>query len=224
MVLISSLLKKIAQSSEWQDAIRGKFGITCHPKEPGEVLDPTILRQSFNILSLMPVKLVKDCGITKLIFSTAMGPNMPYYPNHGYYIDNSVTLNSDIFYHPDVMDDFFDDRGYFLDRPTQTLIHEFAHGYDEFQGNLSGKQDWLDLSGWSPVKKPGLRRLVINQPGQAPVIGEWYYDPKAGFTRFYAKRNPWDDWADSFSFYVGGLKKLPDNKAAYFDQLMKKYS
>jgi hypothetical protein len=55
------------------------------------------------------------------------------------------------------------------------------------------------------------------------MVGEWYYDPKAGFTRFYAKRNPWDDWADSFSFYVGGLKKLPDNKTEYFDKLLKKY-
>lgn len=224
MVLISSFLKKVAQSSLWQDAIKDKFGITCYSKEPGEALDPVILRQSYNILDLMPPELVKDCGVTKLLFSTVMGPNMSHYPNHGYYVDNSVTLNVNIFYHPDIMDDFFDYRGYFINRPTQTLIHELAHGYDEFQGDLSGKPEWLVLSGWSPIKKPGLRRLVINQPGQAPMIGEWYYDPKAGFTRFYAKRNPWDDWADSFSFYIGGLKKLPDNKTAYFDQLVKKYS
>jgi len=172
----------------------------------------------------MPVELVKACGVTKLIFSSKMGPNMPHYPNHGYYIGDSVTLNSDIFYHPDIMDDFFDHNGYFIDRPTQTILHEFAHGYDAIRGEISLRPEWLKLSGWSKDPKPGLKRLIINAPGVPPVVGEWYYNPKAGFTRFYAKRNPWDDWADAFSFFTGNMKsKLPENKNEYFEALLKKY-
>lgn len=215
---------RIANSTFWQDKIREKFDIICRPKESGESLDPVLLRQTFNILSVMPVDLVKDCGVNTLYFDSHMGPNMPYYPNHGYYINNTVTLNVNIFYHPDVSDDFFDYRGYFISRPAQTLIHEFAHSFDEFHHNMSLQLEWLKLSGWSEQPKPGLKRLIINTPGMAPVIGEWYFNPAAGFTRFYAKRNPYDDWADSFSFYVARMKsKLPDNKVAYFDKMLKKY-
>lgn len=222
METISGFLRKIADNSLWQNKIQEKFGISCASKE-GEDLDPIVLRQTYQILSKMPVKLVKDCGVSKLLFSSTMGPNKPYYPNHGYYVDKSVTMNVDVYYHPDIMDDFFDFHGYFIDRPTQTVLHEFAHGYDAAQGDLSVKPDWLSLSGWSPMAKPGLKKMVINDPGMPPKIGEWYYDPKAGFTRFYAKMNPWDDWADSFSFYVAGLSKLPDNKKKYFENLLKKY-
>ena len=153
-----------------------------------------------------------------------MGPNKPYYPNHGYYIHHTVTLNNNIFYHPDVMEDFFDYHGYFIDRPTQTIYHEFAHGYDAFHHDLSKKEDWTKLSGWSPAPKNGLKRLIIKGDGIPDVLGEWFFHPKAEFTRFYAKRNPWDDWADSFSFYIGDLKsKVPAIKRKYFDDLLKKY-
>lgn len=224
MFLISSFLEKIAQFSIWQDKIKEKYGISCYPKEPGIVLDPVILRETCQILSEMPLDLVKDCGVSTLYFSSTMGPNRPYYPNHGYYINHSVTFNVNIFYDPDVAEDFFDHHGYFVDRPTQTLFHEFAHGYDVYNHELSLKPEWLKLSDWSPSPKPGLKRLVINTAGLPPVIGEWYFSPNAGFTRFYAKRNPWDDWADSFSFYVARMKsKLPENKIKYFDTLLKKY-
>ena len=67
--------------------------------------------------------------------------------------------------------------------------------------------------------------MVINEPGMPAKIGEWYYDPSAGFTRFYAKMNPWDDWADSFCFYIAKMKtKLPENKNQYFDNILKKYT
>ena len=153
-----------------------------------------------------------------------MGPCKPYYPNHGYFIDNSVTLNSDIFYNPDSPSDFMDYKGYFVTRPEQTLLHEFAHGYDEIHDFLSAKKDWLSLSGWSEKYFPGLKRLVINDKGAPEVKGEWFYDPTAEFTRFYAKKNPWDDWADSFAFYVSGLKnKVPSKKSDYLKSLLSSY-
>ena len=223
MILISEYIRKVANELFWKQKIQDKFGIECAQKE-NKPLDPILLRQTYLILDTMPEKLVRQCGVYKLIFSSTMGPNLPYYPTHGYYVHNLVTLNDNIFYHPDVMDDFFDEHGYFIDRPTQTIIHEFAHGYDAARGEISTKPEWTKLSGWSKEPKQGLKRIVIKTPGQETVYGEWYYNPKAGFTRFYAKRNPWDDWAEAFSFYVGNMKsKLPENKIEYFDALLKKY-
>jgi hypothetical protein len=71
-----------------------------------------------------------------------------------------------------------------------------------------------------------LKRLFIKGQGGVPdVIGEMYFDPRiAEFTRFYAKRNSWDDFADSGAYYLGGLKeKVPATKRKYFDNLLKKY-
>jgi hypothetical protein len=231
MLLISRFLKKLANSSIWQDKIKEKFGIQCQTKEPGSVLDPIILRQTYQILSLMPTELVRACGVTNLSFSGLMGPSLPRFPNHGYFNpgDNSITLNNNIFLHPDVQEDFFDEHGYYLSRPTQTLVHEMGHALDDAFGDISQKSEWMSLSGWSFEPKLGLKRLVINEPGKPPIIGEMYYNPKIGggaknFTRFYAMRNSWDDMADSFSFYVAGLRdKVPANKRAYLENLLKKY-
>jgi hypothetical protein len=170
---------------------------------------------------------VRDCGVGELYLSYKMGPNKPQYPNHGYFCpdDKSVTLNADIFENPDSPDDFYDDFGYFVSRPVQTVLHEWGHSLDDAKGELSLKDEWLKLSGWSESPKPGLKQLIIDEPGMPRVVGEWYYNPKAKFTRFYAKRNPWDDWADSFAFYFAKMKsKVPESKRNYFDSLLKKYS
>jgi hypothetical protein len=153
-----------------------------------------------------------------------MGPNKPYYPNHGYFVGDKVVLNADIFYHPDLPDDFFDHRGYFLTRPQQTFIHELGHGYDEYHSVLSLQDEWLRLSDWNENYQPGLKRLIINDERAPRVIGEWFYNPNKEFTRFYAKRNPWDDFADSFAFYVGNIRdKVPEEKRGYLDMALKKY-
>jgi hypothetical protein len=230
MIKLSSELRKLADFLKtsyeyWADKIKNTYGIQVQQHNNKEIVDdPVILRQIYLILSRMPAKIVKDCGVNTLSIRNDMGPNRPYYPNHGYYRDRSVTLNADIFYNPDEPIDFKDYRGYFVSRPAQTLIHEFGHAYDEFHGDLSLKSEWLSLSGWSKEPKEGLKRLIINDPGAPKVVGEYYYNPKAGFVRFYAHRNPWDDMADSFAFYMAGLKdKLPDNKRQYFDRILAKY-
>jgi hypothetical protein len=231
MKLVASFLQKLADSSIWQDKIKDKFGIPCYSKEPGGILDPLILRQTYYILDMMPVELVKDAKVSALYFSNSLGPNLPFYPSHGYFspVNKSITLNNNIFYNPDVQEDFFDERGHFLTRSEHTLYHEFGHAMDDVFGNISQKPEWMSLSGWSFDPKPGLKRLVINESGKAPVIGEMFYDPIIGrgninFVRFYARRNSWDDMADSFSVYVGGLKdKIPTDKKYYLDKLLKKY-
>lgn len=221
---ISKLIRKVAfdveysQAAHWKDRIKSDFGLDT------DTNDYLILRQIYRILKILPLSLIKACGINRLNIRSDMGPNKPYYPNHGYFVNNEVTLNADIFHHPDIPDDFIDHRGYFLNRPEQTLYHEFAHGFDEYNGTLSLKDDWLGLSGWSEKPKKGLKRLVIREKDMPEIIGEWYYDPKAEFTRFYGRNNPWDDWADSFAFYVGGMRLIvPSLKRKYFNEILKKY-
>lgn len=225
MKTVSELIRKIAYTCPyWENRIRDRFGIELTTKEQDREVDPILARQIYQILDLMPEKLVRDSGIKHLYLSNTMGPNLPKYPNHGYYVGDLVTLNEDIFYSPDEPEDFFDSHGYFISRPAETLTHEIGHAYDAAKGDLSTKPEWLRLSGWSKDAKSGLKRLLINDPGAPVVIGEWYFDPKAKFTRFYAKRNPWDDFADSFAFYIGNMKdKVPEKKRAYFDDLLKIY-
>jgi hypothetical protein len=226
---ISSFLRKVSQDSKlthWSKKLYEDFGLKVY-MDRGVYDSHLILRQIYGIFQPVSKDLIKDCGVDVLILRSTMGPNEPYYPNHGYYqaLDKSITLNADIFYHPDQPDDFFDYKGYFISRAAQTLLHELGHALDAAQGDLSKQPEWLKLSGWSPVYQPGLKRLIIKGTGTPEVIGEWFYNPEiATFTRFYAKRSPWDDFADSFSFYVASLKdKVPPSKKEYFDNLLKKY-
>lgn len=224
-VCISNALRKVIAQvdvAHWADKIQGTYGIK--PVLMPDVVDGgSLLRQSYQALNHFPPKLVRACGIRELIFRNDMGPNRTHYPNHGYFLPSAqtITLNADIFYHPDQPDDFFDHRRYFITRPEQTILHEFAHGYDWNNGRPSSKPDWLRLSGWSETPRKGLRQIRIREEGCPEHYGEWYYHPEAEFTRFYAKKNPWDDYADSLSFYVGGLKAaVPSKKRFYFDRMM----
>lgn len=177
-------------------------------------------------LKRLPVALVKDCGIKPLKFEN-MGPSREYYPNHGRYMDGTLALNSTLLDDDRMIVD--EKAGAAFNKFDQTLFHELGHGWDEAQcpkghEQLSTMPEWLNLSGWSEKQKPGLHRIKIREQGTPEVVGEWWFDPNAGFTRFYGKRNPYDDWADCFSYYVGNLKgKLPQNKTEYFDRYLKKY-
>jgi hypothetical protein len=221
-----------SQAAYWADKIYDEYEIRTLPKEPTIPLDDIIVRQIYYILEPIPRQLIIDCKVQNFYITYRLGRSLPFTPNHGYFVNSEITLNADIFYHPDDPDDFQDESGYRISRSAQTLYHELGHSfsasYDKMSGDLSEQESWLCLSGWSPIPKPGLKRLIIESPGQPPVIGEWFYNPQIagidGFTRFYAKRNPEDDWADSFSFYIGNLRdKVPPTKRQYFDNLLKKY-
>jgi len=223
---IASYIRKTAlqsQSDYWSSKIKDSFELDS-VLGPGVTNGHLILREVFNILKPVPSSLVKDCGIKNLLIRGDLGPNKPYYPNHGYFVGDLVALNADIFIHPDFPDDFIDHRGYFLTRPQQTLLHELGHGYDEYHNNLSLQNQWLKLSGWNENFRPGLKRLIINDERAPKVVGEWFYNPSAEFTRFYAKRNPWDDFADSFAFYISKIcDKVPVTKSGYFDEILRDF-
>lgn len=197
-----------------KDRIQATYGMEV---EGNDLVQATKLIDS---LSRLPIPLVLVCGIKSLGFKD-QGVSKEYYPNHGYYIADQLVLNTQLIADPQV---FLDPSGRTLDRFEHTLYHEMGHGFDEKQQDASLQSEWLSLSGWSKEPLPGLSRVTINEDGSPELVGEWWYDPRAGFPRFYAKRNPWDDYADCFSFYVGGLKGfLPSSKISYFDAVLSDY-
>lgn len=198
--------------------IENKYGIKVDESVEGKFA-VLILKA----LDRLPLELTKACGIVSLGIKD-LGPSKEYYPNHGVYVSNTLYLNKWNTEDPWVVEDSLGNR---LDRFDHTLYHEMGHGLDEVLGgekDLSLQPEWLDLSGWSPEPKDGLKRVIIREAGSPELVGEWWYNPDAGYTRFYAKRNPWDDWADSFAYYVAGLKSyLPESKISYFNKLIGKF-
>jgi hypothetical protein len=222
---LSIEIGRVSDASFWAEKIRTVFGL---PSQVGRDISGIywILRETYNILRPIPPNLIKDCKISGLVFRGDMGESHEFSPNHGYYRegDKTITLNADIFIHPDQPKDFINQKGYFLTRAEQTLIHEMGHAYDAACQGLSLQPTWMKLSGWCVEPRPGLERLHIKEKETPEIVGEYYYAPSAKFTRFYGRRNPWDDFADCFAFFVGGLKdKVPPEKHEYFDTLLKKY-
>jgi hypothetical protein len=185
---------------------------------------PECIQALYSSLQRLSPEVVKMCGIKSISFDD-LGPSKEYYPNHGKYVNNTLILNDQLLKDPLLIID--SDNGSIINKFDQTLYHELGHGWDEAQGeesDLSLKNDWQELSGWSKYPKPGLKRIHIKENGTPEVVGDYYYSPYARFTRFYAKRSPWEDWADSFSYYIGGAKSyLPKDKIEYFDKLLKKH-
>lgn len=188
--------------------------------------DTKYIEGIYEAIKDLPKSLLKDCGINKLDFED-LGPSAQYYPNHGKYRDSVLILNSNLFDDPPVGQD---DENNDISHIKFVLVHEMGHGYDEISGKKDGGKDlslrpeWLNLSGWSEKPIKGYKKLIIHEPGHPVVRGEWFYSPEAKFCRFYGKRNPWDDWADTFSFYNIGLKRyIPEKKIKYFDDILNKY-
>ena len=173
----------------------------------------------YGALKKLPAQLVRDCNMDEIGFED-LGPSKEFYPNHGRYLNGALTINERILYEPKIQTD---GAGHKLNEFSQVLYHEMGHSYDN-DDKFSLKDDWLKLSDWSEKPIPGHKRLIIREDGCPELKGEWYYGPNAKFTRFYARRNPWDCWADEFSFFVGGLKSIvPKEKREYFEKLFKKY-
>ena len=227
MRTLSASIRKIAYASgleHWANDIQRNYGLKYFVD--GDVVNGAqITKEVLGLLKRIPDSLIKDSGFT-LLGIKYLGPNAEFFPNHGYFScnDGSIVLNSDIFNHPDFPDDFRDSKGKTISRAMQTFAHEIGHAYDFSNNYISLKAPWLGLSDWNQGYKPGLKRLRIKKPGVEDVVGDWYYNPKAGFCRFYGKKEPEDDFADCFGYYVGGLKsKVPPNKIGYMDKLLGKY-
>jgi hypothetical protein len=171
-------------------------------------------------------ELVKDCGIRTLGFKD-LGPSRELYPNHGLYVNDKLFLNSQLVDDPTIYEDT--SSGKRLDTFDHILYHELGHGWDVQKGGgteLSLQPEWLGLSGWVNNPLPGKVKVIIQDKDELEPLEDhgWYYDPGSKFVRYYARWNPWDDFADTFSFLVAGMNGfLPEEKKAYFDDRMKDY-
>lgn len=215
---VSTNLSSITQKEAARTSLMQKYGVLV-----GESATPDQISAVRESLSSIPHKLALDCGIHSLDFDD-LGPSMRYYPNHGKYSGGTLILNSRILDDPKVESD---DLGNSINKFNLILYHELGHGFDEKNAKgemLCLEPNWLNLSGWSEKPNRNLRRMIIRQRGKPELADLWFYDPMSGFPRYYGKRNPWDDWADCFAFYVGGVKgRLPDNKLKYFDSILGGY-
>jgi len=225
MVQVAGLLRAVYASMSL-DLLKSKlfdlYGIRIEFESAIENKE-FIVKSVLNILKDLPIKLIKNCGVKRLQIRN-LGENREFYPNHGFYIGDLIALNSNIFLDPDMPEDFENSRGYRVSRPTQTLIHEIGHAIDFRLGDISLKPDWLSLSGWSKEYKPGLKRLLIKEKGTPDVVGEWFYDPSAEFSRFYGKKCPEDDLADSVAYYFSLTDKVPPTKRKFLENILKVYN
>lgn len=195
--------------------IRIKYGIRVK-----EGSDPFLVNRLAQSLGRLDPDLVDSCGIRDIGFED-MGESKEYYPNHGYYVNNTLVLNTRLVDDPLLFQD--PTTGKNLDRFDHTLFHELGHGWDSMNGDASVGEDWVVLSGWSEEPKDGKVRVIISDKDlEEDLVGEWYYDPQSDFVRFYAKRNPWDDMADTFAFWVAGMYGfVPETKRKYFEDRIK---
>jgi hypothetical protein len=220
---IHSIVAKISENSESSNLSKGikdEYGIEVLPGNSVKNVQKLL-----EALNRLPTQLVKDCKIITMDFED-LGPSKKYYPNHGKYCKGVLTLNDRIL--EDISVEVDKKNNAKISKFEHTYYHELGHGFDEKKHEkedwLSLKEDWLKLSGWSEKPIPGHKRIVIRDEDSPELVGEWYYSPEAEFPRFYGKRNPWDDWADCFSYYVAGLHYyLPESKRKYFDKILKEY-
>lgn len=158
----------------------------------------------FEAISKVSKKIIK--GLIKIIdFDPSLGTPKDIFPNHGRWEDNFKTM----FLNRKVID--LD-----KDEANHLIIHEIGHAYDHKLGEISKTKEWLELSGWTEnppalnikqksdphfVKHGAFERLKI-QDDNLYSISNWWFLKGTGFVRWYAKRNPSEDFAECFSFYV----------------------
>lgn len=158
----------------------------------------------FNGFRLVPKKLIKKL-INIIEFDPSLGSSKKFYPNHGRWEDNFSTM--------------FLNRSVIDLEPMESvhlIIHEIGHALDHRLGDITKTPDWLNLSGWT-LDPPGISqvqktdknfihggeysRLKIQEKGMYSV-SDWWYKENANFVRWYAKRNPQEDFCESFAYLV----------------------
>ena len=102
-----------------------------------------------------------------------------------------------------------------------TVVHEVGHSiYDTF--SPESKQAWEAISGWMKGWKPGqLPAYVEQRPGWGHEVSKWTHKPGILFTRHYGERNPGEDFADCFGFFLLGKgHQMAPAKRKFLEQLI----
>ena len=102
----------------------------------------------------------------------------------------------------------------------QTVFHEIGHNWDSENANWD---EWKELSSWTQEDKSGDANFI--EGGN----GGWFYSSSANFVRDYARTNPKEDFACSFSAYFmdqlgkpfgGGGALLAPGKMDFMDEFV----
>jgi hypothetical protein len=180
-------------------------------KKYGTQLETVSFEESkviYSAFELIPIKILKDL-VSILQFDPSLGKSKEFFPNHGRWEDNfkTMVLNRNVI-------DLEPEESKHL------IIHEIGHAIDNKLGNISKTEEWLNISGWTDnpsgitmiqksdknyLDHKNFKRLRIKENGLLSV-SSWWYDENAGFVRWYAERNPEEDFAESFAYYI--LEKM----------------
>ena len=103
-----------------------------------------------------------------------------------------------------------------------TLVHEVGHSlYD----NLSPEDQvkWQALSGWMEGTKAGQAPAYVeSRPGWEPFASKWTHQAGAKFPRWYAEKNPNEDFADCFAFFLlNKAHQIGPEKRAFLEDYIK---
>jgi hypothetical protein len=183
------------------EEIEKTYGITL-----SDNFDNKTAKQLLEALKEIPAKVLKG-HVKSIILDERMGKSKRLYPNHGKYIEaeKKIMLNPEIF---DIKTRYEDGKGHSISKVTQVAVHEIGHVIDDANG-FSDKKEWTSISGWGKIgsDKPdkGYKRLVLREKDAPTLISPWQFKAGTDFVRWYAKRNPKEDFVESFCFAVTGL-------------------
>jgi len=167
-----------------------------------------------DILKTLPINIIYD-AFTIIEYAPEMDTKRK--------IENAAKYNkeSKIFYlSPEAfaVDEKFTDGNKYMTILEHVILHEVGHYLDE-KYKISDTDGWRKLSGWTQQPTAGKVKLNLKD-GDGEV---WYYDKGVDFPRWYAKRSPADDFAETFAFYKGGLlNRVPENKQKFMKLLSEK--
>lgn len=103
-----------------------------------------------------------------------------------------------------------------------TAIHEVGHSI--YESLPSEKQkEWQDCSGWiNGYKQGNVPPYTEVRPGWPPGTSTWTHKPGVKFTRHYGEKNPNEDFADCFSFFLLGKGfQMEPSKRTFLENFMK---
>lgn len=137
---------------------------------------------------------------------------------HGRYIDGKILFNPDNL----SLRQHFGGGELAIGHADLTTVHEVGHSlFDHL--SPEEKQAWEDISGWMEGTKEGQAPAYEERrSGWEPYTSKWTHKVGAKFPRYYAEKNPNEDFSDCFAFFLmNKAYRIGDEKKSYFENYMK---